>query len=331
MIKLSYIIPFYNGQKEIHHCLESILTIGLREDEFEIIVIDDCSPISAKTALREYEIKYKNIHIIRHEQNKRQGGAKNTGINLAHGKYIAFADQDDEIIAKESQNALDFALKMNVDILACNFKLRKENGELINYGLQKGDRLLISGKDFCDKLFDTKYNLAPWSNLYRREFLHKVARPFEENVLMEDSDWIAWHYIHADKIGIFNSPIYTWVMNPHSITHSFHYINRADWIKFGYRKIRDAQLYKNQSTHFAEIMTEDGKQNIIGGMKKLWKVDNYRLFYRQIGDTLPKLQKMEWSGITKILINNHILSLVFLYPIGSILKIIKHARLSPIK
>lgn len=331
MIKISYIIPYYKGQKEIHHCLDSILSIGLPENEFEIIVIDDCSPISAETALSEYIIKNKNIHITRHKQNKRQGAAKNTGINLAHGEYIAFADQDDEIIAQKSQKALDFALKMNVDILTCNFKIRKENGELIDYGLQKGDRTIISGKDFCEQLFEPEYNLAPWSNLYKREFLHKVARYFEENVLMEDSDWIAWHYIHADVVGIFNSPIYTWAMNSYSITHSLHYVNRADWIKFGYRKIRDAQLYKKKSNIFAEIMTEDGKQNIIGGMKKLWKVDNYRLFYRHLDNTLPELQKMNWSGITKILINHPILTLAFLYPIGSIIKKIRHAKANIIK
>lgn len=325
-MKLSYIIPFYNGQDTIHHCLDSILASGLDRNEYEIIIVDDCSPISAESVLSKYLTK-NNIRIVRHIENKRQGGAKNTGIAIAKGQYIAFADQDDTVIANNSKLALDFALHHDVDMLACHYTILHEDKNIREYGIDKGDKQIISGKDFCEQYFVTGYNLAPWANLYKRNFLQKVSRPYEENVVMEDADWIAWHWIHANKVGILNIPIYTWVMNPTSITHSQHYINRADWIKYGYRKIYDAQAYQNKSRVFAQIMIEDGRQNIIGGMKKVWKVDNYCKFYQYLGVTLPKLQKMKWSGIVKVLIKHSILSCIFLYPIGSILKLINYARL----
>ena len=262
-MKLSYIIPFYNGQDTIHHCLDSILAIGLDLNELEIIIVDDCSPMSAESIVSDYLVKYRNIRIIQHSENKRQGGAKNTGISLAKGKYIAFADQDDTIIANNSKLALDFALHHDVDMLACHYTILHEDKNIREYGIDKGDKQIISGKEFCEQYFATGYNLAPWANLYKRNFLQKVSRPYEENVVMEDADWIAWHWIHANKVGILNIPIYTWVMNPTSITHSQHYINRADWIKYGYRKIYDAQAYQNKSRVFAQIMIEDGRQNII--------------------------------------------------------------------
>ena len=336
-MKLSYIIPFYNGQDTIHHCLDSILAIGLNLNEVEIIIVDDCSPVSAESILSDYLVKYRNIRIIQHSVNKRQGGAKNTGISLAKGKYIAFADQDDTIIANNSKLALDFALKHDVDMLACHYTILHEDKNIREYGIDKGDKQIISGKEFCEQYFATGYNLAPWANLYKRNFLQKVSRPYEENVVMEDADWIAWHWIHANKVGILNIPIYTWVMNPTSITHSQHYINRADWIKYGYRKIRDAHSYKSKSSKFSEIMENDGRQNIIGGMKKIWKVDNYFKFYQHLARScdayihtyipLRELQKMQWSGIVKLLIQYPILSCICLYPIGSILKLINYARL----
>lgn len=324
-MKLSYIIPFYNGQDTIHHCLDSILASGLDRNEYEIIIVDDCSPISAESVLSKYLTK-NNIRIVRHVENKRQGGAKNTGIAFAKGQYIAFADQDDTVIANNSKLALDFALQHDVDMLACHYTLLQEDGKIREYGIDKGDKQVISGKEFCEQYFQTGFNLAPWANLYKREFLQRVSRPYEEYVVMEDSDWIAWHWIHANRVGIFNAPIYTWIMNPTSITHSQHYINRADWIKYGYRKIRDAQLYKDKSMLFAETMIEDGRQNIIGGMKKVWKVDDYSKFYHHLGNTLSKLQEMSWSGIVKVLIKYPTLSCLFLYPIGSLLKLINHAR-----
>ena len=98
IIKLSIIIPYYNGQDTILNCMDSILAMDIPQNEYEIIIVDDCSPIPAKTVLADYMAKFSNIQIVRHNVNKRQGGAKNTGISYAKGQYIAFADQDDVII-----------------------------------------------------------------------------------------------------------------------------------------------------------------------------------------------------------------------------------------
>ncbi len=93
-LKISYIVPFCNGQDSILNSLNSIYDIGLPEEEFEVIVVDDRSPISAESAIEDFVSQHNNIRVVRHNVNKRQGGAKNTGIRLAKGQYIAFADQD---------------------------------------------------------------------------------------------------------------------------------------------------------------------------------------------------------------------------------------------
>ncbi len=326
MLKISYIVPFYNGQDCIQNCLNSIYAIGLPEYEFEVIVVDDKSPVAAENVLSNFVSQHSNIRIIRHDVNKRQGGAKNTGIRFAKGQYIAFADQDDTIIPSNTHEALFFALQNDVDMLACQYDILKEDGQVRHDGISKGDGMIVTGKEFCENYFMTGYNLAPWANLYKREFLLRINHPYEENVVMEDSDWIAWHWIHAEKVGIFNKPIYTWIMNPSSITHSMHYINRADWVKYGYRKVRDAEIYRPLSSIFADTMTMDGKHNIVGGMKKVWKVDNYIMFYRHLGTTLSEIQKMQWKGIVRLLINYSKLSILLLYPIGSTLKILNYVR-----
>lgn len=326
MIQLSYIIPFYKGEKTIFTMMDSIFAMGISETEFEVIVVDDCSPVTASDVLKELVKQHSNVRIIRHEINKRQGGAKNTGIRAAKGKYIAFADQDDVINPRNLCEALSVAIQNDVDMLACHYSIRRKNGRTQEDGMDRGDGAFMSGKEFCEQYFMSGYNLAPWANLYKREFLMRVAHPYEENVVMEDSDWIAWHWIHANKVGIYNHSIYTWVMNSASITHSFSYINRADWIKFGYRKIRDAKVYMDISPKFAELMIEDGRQNIIGGMKKVWKVDNYQMFYHHLGDTLIELQQMKWSGIVHGLINHPAQSIFVLSIVGPVIKTINYVR-----
>ena len=255
-----------------------------------------------------------------------RGGAKKTGLNAEIGKYVAFADQDDMIQPKNVFAALEFAHQNDVDMLACHFDILNEDGQICEKGIDVGDGLIMDGKGFCERFFQTGCNLAPWANLYKRKFLLDAAHPFEENVVMEDADWIAWHWIHAGKVGIFNRSIYTWIMNPASITHSQHYVNRADWIKYGYRKMRDAQSYYSLSTSFADKMMEDGKNNISGGMKRLWKVDNYFKFYQHLGTILQELQKMKWTGIVKVFINYPRLSQLFLFTIGSSFKLLSFAK-----
>lgn len=322
----SFIIPYYNGQNTVRHCLNSILKINLSPKIWEIIIVDDDSPTSAEFVLQDYIKNYSNIYIVRHKSNKRQGGAKNTGMALAKGHYIIFADQDDFIIPQNMKTALLLAQSTNVDMLVCHYNICTENGAILDNGIKDGNNMIVSGKEFCELFFQPSYNLAPWANLYKRDFLEKTGHPFEENVLMEDSDWIAWHYIHAEKVGIFNRPIYTWVMNPSSITHSLKYPMRADFIKMGYRKIRDTHFYQKSSSSFAITMKNDGRSNIIGGMKKMWKVDNYSKFYNYLGETLILLQKMDWSGVTKLHIQHPKLTLAYLYTFGIFLKLLNHAK-----
>ena len=332
MCIVSFIIPYYSGEKTIFTMLDSIFAMWIKTEEFEIIIVDDCSPISAESVLYEFVAAHSNVRIIRQQTNKRQGGAKNTGIRAAKGKYIVFADQDDIIHSRNMCAALEVALQNDVDMLSCHYNVLNEDGTMHEEGIKQGEGMMISGKEFCECYFFSGYNLAPWANLYKRDFLLRVARPYEENVVMEDSDWIAWHWIHADKIGIFNQPIYIWVMNPNSITHSNHYINRADWIKFGYRKIRDAKLYASYSPTFSHIMTQDGYENIKGGFMKLWKVDDYAKFYNHIGvNVMQELQKIEWKQPVKFMIHYPMATCRILFVLGSILKGINNVRHKIIK
>lgn len=326
-MRLSFIIPFYNGKNTIEKSIDSIYTIGLGNNDFEVIVVDDCSPTRAEDVLQDYVQMYSNLHIIRHEINKRQGGAKNTGIRVAKGKYIAFADQDDMVVSANITEALRFATENKVDMLACHYYIKEEDGTMRECGIQTGDGKTMSGKEFCENHFVTGYNLAPWAILYKREFLLKTNHPYEENVVMEDADWIAWHWIHAEKVGVWNKPIYTWVMNPDSITHSYHYINKADWIKYGYRKIRDANLYASLYPIFSNTMKKDGKENIRRVFMKLWKTDNYSLFYKHIGeDILAELSNMDWNQPVKGMIVHPKLASFILSIIGPILKSINFIR-----
>lgn len=320
-------MPFYNGVKTVIRALNSIYQIALPIEEFEVIVVDDFSPVPAKEVLSNYEKTHRNLYISRHSENTRQGGAKNTGMALAKGKYIAFIDQDDMINPINMCLAINKAVELNVDVLSCFYSILEENENLNEVRIKRPDATMMYGVDFCELYYDVRDSIGPWSYLYRTDYVRMLNHPMKEKVLLEDPDWTIWHLVHAQTIYMINESIYIWIMNPYSITHSTHkYVNRVDWIRAGLRKIEDAQKYKSISPIFAEKITIDGRWNIQGSFRKLWKINNYYAFYLHLSSMLKTLQNMHWRGVAKLYIRYPRLSIVFLYLIGTPLKCINYVR-----
>ena len=97
MIKLTTIIPLFNGEKYIINCLECVTRQGLEPNEHEIIVVDDGSSDNGPALVRKFKEGYPNVILI----SKENGGvssARNVGIDNASGEYIHFMDADDRLI-----------------------------------------------------------------------------------------------------------------------------------------------------------------------------------------------------------------------------------------
>lgn len=71
---LSIVIPIYNGAEFIPKCIDSIYEQGLAETDFEVICVDDCSTDSTPQVLASLAAQHKNLSVLRHSVNKRQGG-----------------------------------------------------------------------------------------------------------------------------------------------------------------------------------------------------------------------------------------------------------------
>ncbi|MBU6339210.1 MAG: glycosyltransferase [Rickettsiales bacterium] len=95
MPKISVIIPVYNAREYLGRCLDSVCNQTL--EDVEIICVDDCSTDNSLEILEKYGAKYKNLKVVHLEKNQGESIARNTGLKLAKGEYIAFVDNDDEI------------------------------------------------------------------------------------------------------------------------------------------------------------------------------------------------------------------------------------------
>ena len=101
-IKVSVIIPTYNRAKLIKRSIQSVLNQTYQD--FEIIVVDDGSADDTKSVVESFNNP--KIRYIRHDINKGQSAARNTGIKNAKGKYIAFQDSDDEWLPEKLEKQM---------------------------------------------------------------------------------------------------------------------------------------------------------------------------------------------------------------------------------
>ena len=109
-ILVSVVIPVYNAENLISLCLDSVLNQTYKN--IEIIVVNDGSTDSTSDVLNEYQCKSNNINLqIIHQINSGPSVARNVGIRLARGQYIAFLDSDDIWRTDKIEKQMEFLSK----------------------------------------------------------------------------------------------------------------------------------------------------------------------------------------------------------------------------
>ena len=103
MPKVSVVIITYNRAEFLRSAISSVLSQTFQD--FELIVVDDASKDNTAGVVQAFNNK--RIRYIRHETNKREAGARNTGVRNAEGEYIAFLDDDDEWLPEKLQKQVE--------------------------------------------------------------------------------------------------------------------------------------------------------------------------------------------------------------------------------
>lgn len=276
----SIIIPAYNAELTIARCLNSIYALSIRETEYEVIVIDDCSSDRTVTLIEEYKHVHPNIVLLKQPQNHRQGAARNRGLSIAKGEYVVFLDSDDEM-RPGLLSALELAEKGNLDMTVMRGSVVGSSGLTTKtYNLPYESNVLFSGTSFQSS--HRFWCTAPWPYLYRMSFLKKVDYPFAEDVLYEDSDFVNVHLYYAQRMGYCDEICYLIHENPCSTTHTLSYKHVCDYALLGTRMLNFYNHIENKNTPYAESILEGGSWNIMQSCKNLFKLDSksdIRAFY----------------------------------------------------
>lgn len=117
---VSIILPVYNSEKYLSKSIESVLCQSY--DKWELIAVDDCSTDASAKIIENYSKTDYRIKYVPLDRNSGCYVARNTGINNASGKFLAFIDADDTYDRDYLKVLMNTAEESNADIVWCNYK-----------------------------------------------------------------------------------------------------------------------------------------------------------------------------------------------------------------
>lgn len=246
-VRISVIIPFFNASLYLERCVKSLFEQTLESIEF--IFIDDCSIDNSVEILEEvvkqYPTRMSAVRLIRHTENKGSASSRNSGLELAVGKYIAWTDADDWVEPKMFEQLYEVAEGSNADLVWCNFFIEFDDCQV-----EDQQQISEDSKLYSKALIQGTMQGMLWNKLIKRDlFDMKKIRFLDGCNMAEDRNVLFKLLCFSKKIMHLPIPFYHYIQhNPNSLTRdirservyeeienakdiaSFIEINNIDWI-----------------------------------------------------------------------------------------------------
>lgn len=214
---LSVIVPVYNVEKYLPKCIETILNQTFKD--FELILVNDGSTDNCPIICEEYAKKDERIKVI-HKENGGLSDARNTGINMAKGKFISFIDGDDFIIENTYDILVGEAERNNLDIII---------GNAINYYSEEEQKLkmkkrsfpneVMSGIEFLKRSYKERAMVhCVVAGIYRTKLIKENKLFFKKGIYHEDNLWTPQVFLKAKRVMYYDLDFYRHVQRQGSIT-----------------------------------------------------------------------------------------------------------------
>ncbi|HPD28052.1 MAG TPA: glycosyltransferase [Paludibacteraceae bacterium] len=210
MPKISVIIPVYNAAETIVRCINSLLCQTL--DDMEFILVDDHGQDNSIEIVKQHiagHTREKQFIFTETSVNSGPGVARNMGIKLAQGEYVAFVDADDWLEKDMLETLLTAAKQKHTDMAYCHAWEHKANKMC----------LLKSVTFRSNKQFLSQFVARLWTILFRRDFLLKHNINFPLTRSAEDSCMIAAAIMQASSIVFVDKPLYHYIVYSVSVSH----------------------------------------------------------------------------------------------------------------
>lgn len=225
---VSVVIPVYNTEKYLPVCIDSVLAqTGV---SLEIILVDDGSTDSSPCICDKYAEEHDNITTI-HIKNSGPATAKNKGLLLAKGNYIALTDSDDKMEPMMLHKMVNAGYNHNADIVCCNYKQIDEQGVVSHLNSTNQLYVLNHEEGLIHFFSKDKIYSQCWTKLYKRQMLRDYNIENDPG-LRTDEDFIfnIRSFTKAKITVIVDEPLYEYTHRNNSLAHAFFKENISQYI-----------------------------------------------------------------------------------------------------
>jgi len=203
MCRVSVIVPVYQVEAYLPRCLDSIL--AQTYTDFELILVNDGTKDDCPRIMREYALRDQRIRQI-HKENGGLSSARNAGLDIARGEYIAFIDSDDYVSADLLQEAVAAADQSRAELVLFNYRIVNEQGEQGPYLSFEDETIHMKEFGLANYFYQYwmpyRHGQEAWCRLYRRDVIENNNLRFAPNkeIFAEDTLFSAMYLMHVNTL-----------------------------------------------------------------------------------------------------------------------------------
>lgn len=261
---ISVIVPVYNVEKVLYHCIDSILNQIF--NDFELILVDDGSTDNSGRICDEYAGKDTRAKVI-HKQNGGVSSARNAGIEVAQGEYICFVDSDDYLESNYLKELVETKRKYaDYDNIWCGFQTVEDyNGKNKEAVIAKNDTGIscYSLEDIMI-LHERWLDASPCNKLFNKRVVVNNNIKFPEDLSLGEDLLFNFEYLDSTKgkIVVINQPLYNYIRDGKESLDNKYYPDLLDIYrrlnseteKYAQKwSLSDAQISKMYSSFFFRL------------------------------------------------------------------------------
>ena len=223
MVEISVVIPAYNAIEFLDEAMNSIINQSFRD--LEIICVDDGSTDNTLEVLQSYASRDSRIQVY-HQENQGPGGATNTGIAKAKGKYIYLMDADDVLDLNALEELYNIMEEKDLDFVI--FKAIHYDQDTDKYYENDYYTMPILHEHVGDSVFNWKdlgnviFNMCvtPWSKLYRHDLIKESGAKFPLHLIYHDNIFFFEILFNSSRIYFYDKFLYKRRVHSSSLVNS---------------------------------------------------------------------------------------------------------------
>lgn len=251
---LSIIVPVFNmaAEGKLEYCLDSLVNQTITD--YEIIAVDDCSTDNSLEILRSYEVSYSSkFKVIASPVNRKQGGAKNLGLEQAKGDWIGFIDSDDWVTPDFYEKLLRSAEETGADIAGCDYHLTYEHSMKIGQVVHnnKPEQAGSLNKEKYRSLILDSGSLVV--KIYKRHIIFDYPNRFPEHIFYEDNAISNSWMLRAKRFAYLQEPLYYYYQHDTSTVHTITKERCEDRMEAARVMVREAREFNFLEEYYPEI------------------------------------------------------------------------------